>query len=146
MRRTLLRRRKPPPSHPPTRPSRSGPSRRTRHEAIHDAPTGFLVATGGAAAHRLTGYYRGDQTLLYFADPPPSPAKQLRLVPDAEGDVWLARSPGPLAFSGPNRATVHPLLVYADLIGEGHERARDAAAEVRRRFLPDLERDAGGEP
>ena len=96
---------------------------------------------GGAAAHRLTGYYRGDQTLLYFADPPPSPARQLRLVPDAGGDVRLARSPGPLAFSGPNRATVHPLLVYADLIGEGHERARDAAAEVRRRFLPDLERD-----
>jgi hypothetical protein len=99
---------------------------------------------GGAAAQRLTGYYRGDRTLLYLADPPSNPAQQLHLVPDADGDIWLARSPGPLAYSGPNQATVHPLLVYADLIGEGHERARDAAAEVRRRFLPDLERDAEG--
>lgn len=95
---------------------------------------------GGAAVARLTGHYRGDRTVVYLEDPPADLASRLRLVPDAVGPVLLVRTPGPLAFRSPDPATVHPLLVYADLLAEAHERAREAAGEVHARFLaPSLE-------
>jgi hypothetical protein len=94
---------------------------------------------GGAGAHRLTSYYRGPRTVIYFASVPPAPARKLGRAPSADGDVWLARSPGPAAFTGTDDRCVHPLLVYADLLAEADDRARDAAAELRTRFLPALE-------
>jgi len=101
---------------------------------------------GGAAAQRLTGYYRGPRTVIYFASAPPTPARKLGLVPSADGDVWLARSPGPAAFTGSDERCVHPLLVYADLLAEADDRAREAAAELRNRFLPELESGAERHP
>ena len=50
----------------------------------------------------------------------------------------MVRSPGALAFRSPHPETVHPLLVYADLLAEGHDRAREAAAELSARFLTPL--------
>jgi hypothetical protein len=90
---------------------------------------------GGAAAQRLTQFYRGEQTVLYVEQPPADLAKRLALVPDRAGPVVLARSPGPLAFRGPHPETVHPLLIYADLLAEGHDRAREAAAELSAQLL-----------
>lgn len=90
---------------------------------------------GGAGARRLTGFYRGDRTIVYLRDPDLVALRALPLVPDAAGPVTLARIPGPLAFEGPNAEVVHPLLVYADLLAEGNERAREAAAEIHRRYL-----------
>ncbi len=90
---------------------------------------------GGAAAQRLTHYYRGDRTIVYMAAPPSDVAKRLLLVPDPSGPVLIASSPGPMAFTGPCADTVHPLLVYADLLAEGHDRASDAAGEIHARFL-----------
>lgn len=94
---------------------------------------------GGAAAQRLTGYYRGDDTVIYLADPPTDLTRRLALVPDREGPVVLLRVPCPSAFEGPQTDTVNPLLVYADLLAEGEDRAREAAHEVRARYLGDLE-------
>jgi hypothetical protein len=65
----------------------------------------------------------------------PTKVKTLPLVPDREGEVALLRVPGPLAFEGPQPDVVHPLLVYLDLLTEDHDRARDAAAEIYRRYL-----------
>ena len=90
---------------------------------------------GGAGAQRLTQFYRGEQTVIYVQESPTDLAKRLGLVPDRAGPVVLVRSPGTLAFRGPHPETVHPLLVYADLLAEGHERAREAAAELSARFL-----------
>jgi hypothetical protein len=91
---------------------------------------------GGAGAQRLTGYYRGDRTLVYLRDDVElAVLKRLPLVPDPAGDVVVLRAPGPLAFSGPHPEVVHPLLVYADLLTEGHDRSREAAAEIYDRFL-----------
>lgn len=109
-------------------------------ERLGDGPSWRWV--GGAAAHRLTGYCRGPRTVLYFASVPPPPVRKLGLLPSADGDVWLARAPGPAAFTGSDERCVHPLLVYADLLAEADDRAREAAAELRRRFLADLD---GGE-
>ncbi len=90
---------------------------------------------GGAAAIRLTGLYRGDRTIVYLREPDPERVRALPLVPDTEGEVALLRGPGPLAFKGPEPDVAHPLLVYLDLLTEGHERAREAAAEIYRRYL-----------
>ena len=89
---------------------------------------------GGAAAQNLTGYYRGVQTVVYLeACPPREELRELGLVPDVKGPVSLLEAPGPTAFVN-DSASVHPLLVYTDLLQEGHERAWEAASEVRTRF------------
>lgn len=111
------------------------------HEAAlrpHLARLGEWRWGGGAGAQRLTGFYRGDQTIVYLAGTPDAAAlRRLPLVPDRDGNVLLARAPGPLAFSGPSTEVVHPLLVYADLLSENNERAREAAAQIRDQFLED---------
>lgn len=95
---------------------------------------------GGAAAMRLTQFYRGDQTVIYFKETPPTDAaRRLHLVPDRDGPLYLVEAPGPLAFSGPNQETAHPLLVYADLLREASQRAGEAAQMLRDRLLRDME-------
>jgi len=105
-------------------------------------PLGEWRWGGGAAAQRLTGYYRGDTTIVYLREANASVAPRLQLVPDSRGPVVLMRPMGPLVFDAPDPKVVHPLLVYADLLNEGHERARDAAGEVFRRYVQNLELDA----
>jgi hypothetical protein len=95
---------------------------------------------GGAACQRLTGYYRGDTTTVYVDRPLPKLAQDLHLVVDRQGPISIARSPSPLAFTGPERETVHPLLAYVDLLAEGDARATDAAGEIYRRYLQVFDR------
>lgn len=90
---------------------------------------------GGAAAQRLTGLYRGDRTIVYLREPDAEAIRALPLIADPAGELTLTRAPGPLAFEGRTPDTVHPLLVYADLMAEGHDRAREAAAEIYERFI-----------
>jgi hypothetical protein len=47
----------------------------------------------------------------------------------------VLRTPGEVALDGKTDDTVHPLLVYAEMLVEGSERAREAAAALRERFL-----------
>ena len=95
---------------------------------------------GGAASARMTGYFRGDQTIVYVKEARHGLAKLLQLRPDSAGPVRLAVAPGPLAFESSVHDCVHPLLAYVDLLAEGDERARDGAAEIYRRYLAPLER------
>jgi hypothetical protein len=91
---------------------------------------------GGAAAMRLTKYYRGDRTLIYVRDAPPDLPSRLKLArDDASGPITLQRPPGRAAFESPNPRTVHPLLAYSDLLAEGHDRAREAAAALYDKYL-----------
>ena len=90
---------------------------------------------GAAAAMRLTNYYRGDRTVLYVRAAPPDLWSRLRLVRDASGPISLRNVPGRPAFDSPDPRCVHPLLAYADLLAEGHDRAREAAGELYARFL-----------
>lgn len=91
---------------------------------------------GGAACQRLTGYYRGDSTVIYV-EAAPKPA-QLQLIADDDGRILIARQPCPVAFESPNDTTVHPLLVYADLLAERNDRATEAAGEIFDRYLSKL--------
>ena len=47
----------------------------------------------------------------------------------------MLRTPGEAALDGKTDDTVHPLLVYAKMLVEVSKRTREAAAELRERFL-----------
>jgi hypothetical protein len=115
---------------------------------------------GAAAAFRLDHYYRGETTVLHVHAPNtsgPQLGALLRMLPDPSGPVIVLRRPGLHAFdpgsaklSFPALAgdeaivgqvvtsqphTVHPLLVWAELLEEGHDRASQAAAQFAASFL-----------
>jgi hypothetical protein len=89
---------------------------------------------GGAAAERLTGYFRGRKTVVHLADPPADLPRRLRAIRDSSGHLTLLGFPGPTAMRGRTNDTAHPLLVYSELLAEGSERARDAAQELAEQF------------
>jgi len=90
---------------------------------------------GAAAAFRLTRHYRSDETVLHVADAPSDLPKRLGAIPHRAGRLILLGVPGPLAFRGQASQTVHPLLVYTELVLTGSDRAREAASDLRERFL-----------
>ncbi len=91
--------------------------------------------TGGAAAMKLTGFYRGVETVLAADQLPENFFKELRALPAQDGNFTVLKAAGNLAFEGVQEHTVHPLLVFAELRIAGHERAGEAAEEVRHRYL-----------
>jgi hypothetical protein len=90
---------------------------------------------GGAAAMRLTGYYRGEQTVLHVERVPRELPRQIEALPARDGTLTILRTPGPIGFEGAEPKTVHPLLVYTELLANHTDRAREAAEEVWRRYL-----------
>jgi hypothetical protein len=90
---------------------------------------------GGAAAMQLTGYYRGADTVLHLADRLQDFGKRLKAIPAEGGPLIVLRVPGRVAFEGIKPRTVHPLLVYTELLVAGTERDREAAEEVANRYL-----------
>lgn len=111
---------------------------------------------GAAAAFRLDAYYRGDTTVVHLDAPGislPELTKTLRMIPDPAGPVAFLRKPGALAFELGRAAlslprettgnvvqtvqpkTVHPLLIWAELLEEGNDRASEAAAEIALHLL-----------
>src|SRR5262245_1723517 len=89
---------------------------------------------GGAAAQRLTRYYRGEKTVVHVAEAPLDLPKLLRAAPDRNGPLTILRVPGPVALKGATAHTVHPLLVYSELLADGSERAIDASERIAERF------------
>lgn len=93
---------------------------------------------GGAAAMRLTRHYRGETTTIHLTNPDLDLPRRLRAQRDAEGPLVLLKVPGRLAFGGVLPRTVHPLLVYTELLTTGNERGRETALEIRQRYLGEL--------
>jgi hypothetical protein len=106
--------------------------RRIEQVLTADTPWGW---GGGAAANRLTGFYRGDKTILHLAEPSETTIRSLRGLSSNEGELTVLRTPGHIAFEGAVPHTVHPLLVYTELLTEGTDRARESAAMIRERYL-----------
>jgi hypothetical protein len=100
--------------------------------------TGKWGLGGGAAAMRLTGHYRGAETVVHVADPPADFRRQLRALPARDGRLTILRARGKLALQGALPDTVHPLLVFTELINAGEERARETAGLIREKFLKEL--------
>jgi len=111
--------------------------RRIENEfAAHAPPVVAWAWGGGAAAYKLTRHYRGEQTVLHLAAPIDATLNRLRAVRAREGNLTLLGLPGPCALEGVEPGTVHPLLVYAELLTLHDERADETARELRERFEP----------
>jgi len=97
-------------------------------------------AWGGASGgYRLTEHYRSSTTILHLAGPVTAVQRQLDLLPARDGPIVVLGTPGPLGLEGPVPHVAHPLLVYTELLVDGDERALEAAAEIRSRFLGQIE-------
>ncbi len=94
--------------------------------------------SGGAAAVRLTGHYRGPETVLCLENSGGILAGDLGMLADPRGPLSVLRFEGPLLFKGRRPHTVHPLLVYAELLAKPGERSAEAAQELLERYLPAL--------
>ncbi len=94
------------------------------------------VYGGSAAGWRMTEYYRGEGTVLHVDALPDDALRQLRVIPDrAAGPLTILRTPGTIAYEGTAARLAHPLLVYTEMMASTDSRAREAAAEIRERFL-----------
>lgn len=96
---------------------------------------------GATAAFRLDGWYTSDRVTIHLEDHvPPTSVQALRMIPDPEGVVTVLRTPGSVALRSPDVTTVHPLLVWAELLEEGNDRASEAAMRIAGRFFEEPER------
>ncbi len=90
---------------------------------------------GGAAAIRMTRFYRGPETVLHIPRWPADLQKQVGAVRAQDGPLVVLRPLGRLALEGVAPQTAHPLMVYTELLATGDPRAREAAAEIQQRYL-----------
>jgi hypothetical protein len=88
---------------------------------------------GSAAGFRLTGHFRGERTVVHVHATPGDIRNQLRALSDPRGNLILMNAFGTINWE--REATVHPLLVYSEMLAEGNERAREAAREVFERHV-----------
>jgi hypothetical protein len=100
------------------------------------------AVTGGIAADALTHHYRGEQLALFVSAWPRDLLQALRWLPSGRGPVTLLRHFGPAVAdkqTGPRGMVLaQPLLVYAELLHDGTERAREAARELYDQHLARL--------
>lgn len=92
---------------------------------------------GTAGAMRLCPHYRGADTVLHVVDWNDELTRALDLVPDRSGPVRIYRTMGTLDLASKAEHCAHPLLVNAELVTSGDERAREAARFVREGYLHD---------
>ncbi|MBI5851449.1 MAG: MarR family transcriptional regulator [Planctomycetes bacterium] len=92
---------------------------------------------GTAGAMRLAPHYRGADTVLHVAAWSDELQRVLGLVPDRAGPVAIYRTMGGLDLATEVAHCAHPLLVHAELLTSGDDRAREAARVIRDRFLRD---------
>ena len=116
------------------RPSLLIGSYRTR-EADPSALEGKIARTlpraeyrwgGSAAGFRLSPHYRGQRTVVHVESLPANLPKRLEALSDPAGNLLVMKAPGRIHWER-QHDTVHPLLVYSEMLSEGNERAREAA-------------------
>jgi hypothetical protein len=81
---------------------------------------------GTTAAYRLTSHYRGARTTVHVHATPRGVAQHLRAVSDPRGNLVVMDAFGAINWEAEGE-TVHPLLVYSEMLRDGDERAREAA-------------------
>jgi hypothetical protein len=90
---------------------------------------------GGAAAIRLTRFYRGPETVLHVPHWRADFPRQLKALKAHDGPLVVLRPLEQLALEGVVPRTAHPLMVYTELLATGGPRAREAAADIQRKYL-----------
>ena len=89
---------------------------------------------GTAAGYRLSRHYRGERTTVHLHAAPGDIRNRLRALSDPNGNLVLMDAFGPINWHYEGD-TVHPLLVYSEMLNEGSERAREAAQHLHDEYL-----------
>jgi hypothetical protein len=82
---------------------------------------------GEVAANKLTNYLKPEVITIYMRQPVDDLVRKLRLRKDDKGAVELREQFWNFTAEDEDTATVHPLLVYADLLAIGDTRTLEAA-------------------
>lgn len=93
---------------------------------------------GEPAAALLTEYLQPEVFTIYTKMPKIEIMKQLRLVPDKNGNVEIMDifwNPQMFDFLNKNTNTVPPLLAYAELITSLDSRNRETAERIKQKYL-----------
>jgi hypothetical protein len=90
---------------------------------------------GGAAAERLDHHYHGTETIIHVTKRDYHLEALIQAIPDRNGPLTVLLVPGQVALRGVIPHTVHPLLVYTELVIMPDERALEAANRIRDKFL-----------
>jgi len=102
------------------------------------AQRGPLVG-GEYGGDLLTGHLRPASLSLHVPrDQAGSVRQRLRLAPSEEGNIELYElfsAKGAVHSGGSEPATVHPVLVYAELLAAGDARAGEAASRLKEEYL-----------
>lgn len=91
-----------------------------------------------SAAYRLTGFYRGEETVVHVGNGGFDYPRRLRALRTENGPITLLKAPGRLAFRNGLPRTVVPQLVYAELLIASNKRAREAAIELQRAYPEEI--------
>ncbi|TAK43027.1 MAG: hypothetical protein EPO28_06520 [Saprospiraceae bacterium] len=98
----------------------------------------FAFWGGEPAADLLTHYLSPGTWTLYTGLDRKALLKDFQLIPDAKGNLevcslfWKIENTG---YVVPDKKTVHPLLVYAELIGSGNDRNFETARKIYAQYL-----------
>lgn len=90
---------------------------------------------GTAGAYRLQPHYRGPQTVVHLGPPTPEARHRIKAVSSPDGDLVWMRKIGQVSQRGVTADTVHPLLIYAELMADPEPRAGEAVEIVRQKWL-----------
>ena len=93
---------------------------------------------GLSAGYRLVEYYRGGGALVHISGGLKEFTREIRALRDPGGMLTVLRLPCEIAAHGAVPGTVHPLLVYAEMLHSRDDRAREAASLVRKQYLPEF--------
>lgn len=94
------------------------------------------VRFGGAAgAYRLEPHYRSALTVAHLGPPSRETRRLIRAAASPDGDLVWMRHIGESSDHGVTADTVHPLLVYAELIANPEPRTGEAAEIIREKWL-----------
>jgi hypothetical protein len=90
--------------------------------------------TGAAAEAELTGHYQSDRTVIHLDSTAADMARRFNAIPAQDGPLTVL-GPALPRLPGEQLALAPPILVYAELLAEGNERAREAAIMIRDKHL-----------
>ncbi|MBN1893371.1 hypothetical protein JW906_02705 [bacterium] len=97
-------------------------------------PAGDYAIGGGLAGYLLDHYYRGPTTEIFVKPEAANRVRSaLKLIPARDADTTLFNlfSPGVIyRKEGVPWPVVHPMLIYAELLHQGGDRALDAAGRI----------------
>lgn len=110
---------------------------KTAREVFRNRQTRWLV-TGGFAADMLVHYYRGEDLVLHVEDWRPELVRDLGWLPHENGPITILDGFGRLMYEEKKLEgfpLAPALMVYAELLNMGGERARETARLIGQEYL-----------